>query len=306
MNTKVSRPILTVFTPTYNRAHTLPRTYESLCKQSCKDFIWLIIDDGSTDNTKALVDSWQKADTDFEIKYFFKTNGGMHTAHNAAYRLIDTELNVCIDSDDKMADDAVSKIISFWRDKRCHNVAGIIGLNADFNGNIIGDILPKTRDKLTLDEITKVHKISGDKKLVYRTRIIKSVPEYPEFPGEKLVPLGYKYLLVDQKYPLFILNDILCNVEYQPDGSSNTIIKQYFQSPRGFAEARKAEMVYSQSFKRRIKSSIHFVSSNIILKNWHFLSESPKKFMTFCSIPAGFLLYFYLKYINQKYSEKGI
>ena len=90
---------LTVFTPAYNRAHTLPRTYESLQKQSCKDFVWLIVDDGSKDQTAKLVKEWQQQEKTFEIRYIYKENGGMHTAHNVAYENIDTELNVCIDSD---------------------------------------------------------------------------------------------------------------------------------------------------------------------------------------------------------------
>lgn len=108
---KTADPILTVFTPTYNRAHTLPRTYQSLCRQECKDFVWLVVDDGSTDGTADLVRSWQQEANGLEIRYIYKENGGMHTAHNAAYEVIDTELNVCIDSDDCLADGAVKK---FW------------------------------------------------------------------------------------------------------------------------------------------------------------------------------------------------
>ena len=103
--------ILTIFTPAYNRAHTLLRTYESLCRQSCKAFIWLVVDDGSTDNTAALVQQWQSRDNGFEIQYIYKENGGMHTAHNVAYANIHTELNTCIDSDDMLADGAVEKIL---------------------------------------------------------------------------------------------------------------------------------------------------------------------------------------------------
>ena len=102
---------LTVFTPAYNRAHTLSRTYESLCQQECKDFIWLIVDDGSTDGTGELVKTWQRKNKDFEIRYVYKENGGMHTAHNTAYELMDTELNVCIDSDDCLEQGAVRKIL---------------------------------------------------------------------------------------------------------------------------------------------------------------------------------------------------
>ena len=90
---------LTVFTPSYNRAYTLNKCYESLKRQTSQDFIWLIIDDGSSDNTKELVDKWIKEDK-INIKYIYQKNQGMHGAHNTAYENIDTELNVCIDSDD--------------------------------------------------------------------------------------------------------------------------------------------------------------------------------------------------------------
>ena len=129
---------LTVFTPAYNRAHTLGRCYESMLKQKCKDFKWLIIDDGSTDNTKELVDSWLNKDNGFEIIYKYKKNGGMHTAHNLAYELIDTELNVCIDSDDRLSENAIEKIIDFWNENGSEKYAGIIGLDDDLDGNIIG------------------------------------------------------------------------------------------------------------------------------------------------------------------------
>ena len=94
---------LTVFTPTYNRAYCLGNCYESLVRQTCQDFIWLIIDDGSSDHTKELVEDWKK-ENKIEIKYVWQENTGMHGAHNTAYEIIETELNVCIDSDDYMPD----------------------------------------------------------------------------------------------------------------------------------------------------------------------------------------------------------
>ena len=105
---------LTVFTPTYNRAHTLTRTYESLKNQSCKEFMWLIVDDGSQDNTREMVHGWQVQEKAFKIEYIYKENGGMHTAHNTAYENIHTQLNTCIDSDDCLAEDAVAKLKNKW------------------------------------------------------------------------------------------------------------------------------------------------------------------------------------------------
>ena len=100
---------LTIFTPVYNRAHTIRRTYESLCRQTCKDFEWLVIDDGSTDNTCHLVEGW-KAEGLIPIRYVYQENQGMHGAHNTAYKNINTELNTCIDSDEWSPYDSLDKI----------------------------------------------------------------------------------------------------------------------------------------------------------------------------------------------------
>ena len=144
---------LTIFTPAYNRAHLLPRLYESLCRQSCKDFCWLVIDDGSTDNTRELVQGWI-AEQSLPIRYEYKPNGGMHTAHNLAYRLSDTELNTCIDSDDYMPDDAVEKILRCWSEKGSNDVSGLVGLDATANGKIIGTLFPAGRERMTLTDFT--------------------------------------------------------------------------------------------------------------------------------------------------------
>lgn len=287
-------PTLTVFTPAYNRAHTLPRTYQSLVEQECKDFVWMIIDDGSTDNTSELVKEWIKRNNGFEIRYIYKENGGMHTAHNVAYENIDTELNVCIDSDDAMAKDAVRKILDKWEVVREKGYAGIIGLDADFSNNIIGKGFPSELKETTVIGYYN-NGGSGDKKLVYRTDIINQYPPYPVFEGEKYVALAYKYRLIDQQYKMAVLDEVLCNVEYQSDGSSMNMLKQYLKNPKGFAFWRKICMEYTDSKKRLFMECIHYVSSSIICKNKYFISESPKKCMTFFAIPFGILLTIYIK-----------
>lgn len=280
---------LTVFTPAYNRAHTLSRTYASLLRQDCKDFVWLIVDDGSSDNTAELVQSWQQKDNGFEIRYLYKENGGMHTAHNMAYEVIDTELNVCIDSDDCLADGAVKKILDKWRAVKDLGYAGIIGLDADLEGNLIGKGFPDGLTETTLSGYYAAGG-SGDKKLVYRTDIIKKYPPYPVFEGEKYVALAYKYRLIDQDYKLAVLDEVLCNVEYQADGSSGTMWKQYLKNPKGFAFWRKVCMEYPTSRKRKIIDCIHYCSSSILAGNRHFVRESPQKVLTILCIPFGWAL----------------
>ncbi|WP_304960418.1 glycosyltransferase family 2 protein [Thomasclavelia cocleata] len=283
-------PRITVFTPAYNRSHTLPKTLESLKRQKNKQFKWLIVDDGSTDNTKKLVQQWLKEDYGFEIKYIYKENGGMHTAHNVAYENIDTELNICIDSDDCLAEDAIDKILTFWDSHEHENYAGIIGLDSDLNGKLIGKDLGDLKET-TLSGYYNQGGF-GDKKLVYRTDIINEYPPYPIFEGERYVGLNYKYILIDQNYKLLVLNEVLCNVEYQLDGSTNNMWKQYYNNPKGFAFLRKFYMQYNNSLKRDIMDCIHYVSSSLLANNPNFIKESPKKLLTILCIPFGYLFKF--------------
>ena len=281
--------ILTVFTPTYNRAYTLHKCYESLLRQTCKDFIWMIIDDGSYDNTAELVDKWKQNDNGFEIKYIYKENGGMHTAHNVAYENIDTELNICIDSDDYMPDDAVEKVIKYWNEFGNDNYSGIVALDIYENNEVIGNKLPNQKSIKLCDYYSNGGK--GDKKLIYRTEVINKYPAYPVFEGEKYVSLGYKYLLIDQDYDLLIMNEPVCVVEYMEDGSSRNMYRQYLRNPKGFAFLRKVHMKYDKTLKRKFLTCVHYVSSSFISKNKKFLKESPSKFMTVIAIPLGFALY---------------
>jgi len=294
------KPLITVFTPAYNRAHTLIRTYHSLQNQTCKDFIWLIIDDGSIDNTNEIVKKWILDEKEFQIEYYYKKNGGMHTAHNMAYDLISTDLNVCIDSDDYMPVTAIEDILFFWKKYGNDKVAGIVALDSDMNGNVIGTRLPKGLSVSTTHDLYHRYKVHGDKKFIYRTDIIKSVPPYPEYPGEKLVPLGYKYELVADHYPMLLMDKVVCNVDYQIDGSSNTIYKQYLQSPRGFAADKVVRMTRTNSIAERIKYISHYVAECRIARDKNWLSNSPLKLQTILLYPCGMILEKYIYYINKK------
>lgn len=291
-----NNPTLTIFTPSYNRAHTLGRTYESLKNQKCKDFIWLIIDDGSTDETAKLVESWIRQNNEFEIQYIYKKNGGMHTAHNSAYENIHTEINTCIDSDDALASDAVELIIKKWNQIREKGYAGIIALDADMKtGKIIGRGFPPGLTETTVSGYYEAGG-SGDKKLIYRTDIINSYPPYPVFEGEKYVSLAYKYRLIDQAYKMAVLDEVVCNVEYQQDGSSNTMFSQYLNNPKGFAFWRKVRMQTSISNKRLFIDCVHYISSCVLSHDKNFLKDSPRKLMTILAIPFGFMLSVYIKW----------
>lgn len=284
---------LTIFTPTYNRAYCLDNCYQSLKRQTCKSFIWLIVDDGSTDQTKELVGSWIK-ENNIHIIYHWQNNQGMHGAHNTAYERMDTELNMCIDSDDYVPEDAVEKILTFWKKYGNENVSGLIGLDAANDNRVIGTRLPEKLDRSTLFDLYYEHGVTGDKKLVYRTALTKNYP-YPIFTNEKYVGLAYKYYMLDKDYDMLLMNEVLCSVEYLPDGSSRNMLQQYRKNPRGFAFYRKALMnLPFTSTRFKFRQAIHYVSSSFMNRNWLFLAEAPNKLLTFLAVPFGLLLFLYV------------
>ena len=302
-NTENKNIALTVFTPTYNRAYCLHKCYESLKRQTSKEFQWLIIDDGSTDNTYELVQEWINEECVL-IEYIYQENQGMHGAHNTAYKNCNTELNVCIDSDDYMTDNAVEKINEYWRKYGDNRYSGIISLDITKSGSIIGSRLPDSKRAITLSSFYAKGG-TGDKKLTYRTEVMRKYPDYPIFVGEKYVGLNYKYLLADQDYTMLVMNEPICVVEYMEDGSSMNMVKQYMNNPKGFAFYRKTTMLYAPNFKRKFIECVHYVSSTIISKNKHFLSESPCKLTTFLAVPFGVILYLYIRNVNNSKVFKG-
>lgn len=286
---------ITVFTPTFNRAYCLGQLYESLIEQTNPNFIWMIIDDGSSDTTRELVQSWI-TENKIEIRYIYQENQGMHGAHNTAYQNITTEFNVCIDSDDFMPNNAIELILSHESALNQEHLAGLIGLDAYKNGAVIGTEIPETIKESTVNDLYYKYGVKGDKKVVIKTEVVKQFELYPVYKGEKLVPLGTLYLLIDQKYKWLCTNDVLCIVEYLADGSSNTILKQYKVSPRGFGYFRMVKMKYSTSVVEKIKSAIHLVSSAIFAKDFSLITKAPNFVLVVLSVPLGLLLNLYIRY----------
>ncbi len=287
---------LTVFTPTYNRSHTLCRTYHSLCRQTCKDFEWLIIDDGSTDNTKKIVENWITDDL-IPIKYIYKDNGGLYTGYNVAYQIINSELCVCIDSDDFMPDNAVELILNLWNEHGNDNYAGIIGLDYFLDNTPIGGKFPDGLSEVFLLDLftKKIH--LGDTKQVMRTSLMKSVAPQEGFEGEKNFNPIYMLLQVCDKLPLLVLNENICNVEYQDnDSMSKNIYKQYVDSPRSFAKLRLLEMQLERNtLKNKFRCAIHYVSSCIFARDKMWLKQAPNKLLVILALPLGIILYYYIK-----------
>ena len=182
---------------------------------------------------------------------------------------------------------------AFWNAKGSDIYAGIIALDADFENNVIGKDLGALRETTVSGYYSAGG--AGDKKLIYRTELIKRYPPYPVYKGEKYFSLSYKYLLCDQDYKMLVLNDIVCNVEYQPNGSSSTMLSQYRNNPNGWTDWRKIKMKYSANKKATFKNCIHYVSSAFIAHRKRFIKESPEKALTLLALPFGLALNLYIK-----------
>lgn len=196
----------TVFTPTYNRAHTLHRVYESLLKQTFTDFEWLIVDDGSTDHTTELIASWQAP---FPIRYIYKENGGKHTAFNRGVQEAAGELFLTFDSDDSCTPEALQVFNDVWQGiEDREKFAGVTALCMDESGEVVGDMFTHDVHDATYLEDKYVYKIKGEKWGFQRTDVLKQFP-FPEPEGLKLVSEGYVWARISGEYLTRYVNKCL-------------------------------------------------------------------------------------------------
>lgn len=289
---------LGIITTTFNRAYCINRVYESLLKQKNRDFMWMIIDDGSTDNTKDIIQKYID-ENKIEIKYIYHENCGMTQSRNKAYDNIDTEINTMIDSDDWLADDAVDKIIKFWNINKNDKVSGIIALNEKINGDKSGQKLPENISECTLTDLHEKYKCSGDKKIILRTDLSREHP-YPKFEGEKNFPASYKFRLLDLKYKMLLMDEVVCIVDFNENGATFQRVEQYQKSPRGYAFYRNEMMRISNNNMFIFKQALHYISSSKFANNNDYIKEASKKIHVILVLPFGLLFNFYIKNTKKK------
>lgn len=289
---------LTIITTTYNRAYCIGQVYESLKRQDCKDFCWLVVDDGSTDNTREIIQGFIDEDQ-VEIEYIYQENKGMTGARNTAYNACKTELNTIIDSDDWLADGAVGRIIKFWNENKRDDIAGIIALDVNPAGQVIGDSLPEGLKETTIMEVFGKYKVTGDKKLVYRSEISRLYP-YPEIPGENFFPPSYKFFQIDLTHKLLILNKGICVVDYNDDSMSFDKIAQYRKCPQGFSIYFNLSQKIYKAPKKRLKNGLMYIACSKLGNKKGIIKHSSSPIITIILYPIGYVLYQYLKQTNRK------
>ncbi len=232
-----NRPLFTVFTPTYNRGAVLHRVYESLLDQTLRSFEWIVIDDGSTDDTRERVTRWAR-EAWFPIRYFHQPNAGKHVAFNRAVREARGDLFLVADSDDAFLPRALERFRHHWLaipEEQRERFAGVTALCMDVQGRVVGDCFPVSpldTDNLTL----RYHyRVGGEKWGFHRTDILRRFP-FPEVPGERFVPEGVVWHRIARHYRTRFVNETL-RIYYtdQPDQLTRRPAVEIPCSPRYYA-----------------------------------------------------------------------
>ena len=251
--------MITVFTPTYNRAHLLPRLYESLCRQTFTDFEWVIVDDGSVDNTKGIVNKFLVDSVEFlGIRYFYQENGGKHRAINRGVKEARGELFFIADSDDSLPPDALEQVARVYETVRGdESFGGVCGYMAHHDGTVIGhgndaEIL----DTNSIDLRNKYH-VQGDMMEVFRTEVMREFP-FPEIPNERFVPEMLVWNRIATKYKLRVFHKVIYYRDYLDGGLTDKIVRIRMQSPVA-SMMTYAEMTrYDIPLIQKVKAAVNF------------------------------------------------
>ena len=293
---------LTVLTPTYNRADTLKKCYTSLISQTNKNFEWLIVDDGSTDNTEQLIKEFAKNDL-ISINYIRKPNGGKHTAVNNATKLINSLLTIILDSDDYLAVDAIEQIYTHYEIyKDINNICGFTFLKNYPNGEFMGTAFPHEGVYNFIDyRVNGI--VKGEYCDVFFTKYLKQYP-FSEFKNEKYIGESTVWIKMAEKYEMVAINKSIYIAEYLETGLTKNGRELRIASPLGGMEYSQICMSKRCSVRRRLKSGILYncygiiVGMNII----SIVKSNNHQILTLLTYPFGLSLY---KIWRIKYKKRG-
>ena len=256
----MKHPFITILTPTYNRASLLPRLFDSLLRQTNKDFEWIVVDDGSTDDTREVVANLkEKCDGAFPMGYVYKANGGKHMAINIGAERARGELLFIADSDDLLTDDALETVANSWHDiSDDKSFAGIAGLDIAMDTReVIGSGLPQEHIDCNAIDIRYRHHVTGDMKEVFRTEVLREFP-FPEFAGERFCPEQLVWFRMARRYRLRYINKPIYIADYQPDGITAGITRARMRNPSAsmltYAELTECPV----PFLVKVKAAINF------------------------------------------------
>lgn len=289
-------PLITVFTATYNRGYILHQLYNSLCNQTVKNFEWLIIDDGSRDNTYDLVNDWRTKDNEFLINYYKKVNGGKPRAINYGLSLAKGKYFFMIDSDDFLENDAIEKLYEWI--KEIDNDPTFIGVGAARgfpDKSYIKGIAPLTNDLGYVDATNlerKKYNLDADMCEAYKIDLFKKFP-MPEWPNEKFAPEEIALNEIAMAgYKIRWHKDIIYICDYLDDGLTKGHWGLLKNNPMGYSMLYNHKLKYSNGFKEKIHNSTQMIALAFIGKNPQYVLKTNNILSTIVALPLGVVLYF--------------
>lgn len=260
---------LSIITPTYNRAYILSECYFSLLRQTCMDFEWIVVDDGSTDNTEELVNSFI-AEGKLALRYVKQENGGKHRAHNTAAEYAQGEMLLCLDSDDRLTEDAVAFARTYWQENKSENTTGILAKRGSITDRTaICGTWKEGLKSATMFDLNNRYGFYGDTALFFRTEILKK-EKFTCFEGEKFIPETDLYCEIDNYGEMLLVDKVLYLTEYLPDGLTAKYHTLLQKNPNGTAHTYYKQMCMSKSLTQKLK---YAVLTNI----YRFLSKDTKE-----------------------------
>lgn len=279
--------ILTIFTPTYNRGSLLRQLYRSLINQTNKEFVWLIIDDGSKDDTEEIVKLFN-SENKIKIIYKKQENGGKHRAFNQAIKICNTEIFMCVDSDDYLLNNAVEIIINRYNEiKSDDNISGFAGLCVDKKGEIIGGYPSNGLISDTLN-IRDIYNLPGEPE-IYKMKYLKNY-KFEEFKGEKFITEAVLFDKLTYKYKLKYYNDKLMVKEYLEGGLTDNQLKIRIDSIKGTIYYYNQRCGLSTNFKGKIRAVINYIRFSIHDSRYFNIFKGKNKILKIITIPISILL----------------
>lgn len=268
--------MITVFTPTYNRAYMIDKLYDSLCLQTCKDFEWIVVDDGSVDNTEELIQNFIQ-ENKIHIVYYKQKNQGKHIAINKGVEMAHGELFFIVDSDDILPRDSLEIIIQKYQSiKDDETIAGLAGRKGYISGGYIGTNKIYEDIIMTSIDFRFKKKIAGDMAEVYKTKVIRQYP-FPQFEGERFCSEALVWKRIDQQYKMLWFSDIVYKAEYIPDGLTANSFKVRKNSPKASCLYYAEEAQYDTPAYQKIKSVANYWRFSIYddISFWEKLQKVP-------------------------------
>ncbi|MDI9205535.1 glycosyltransferase family A protein [Ligilactobacillus saerimneri] len=291
---------LTIITPTYNRVRTLERCYQSLCAQTNKDFVWMIVDDGSTDDTQAWVQT-KVATGDLTIQYFYKSNGGKGTALNLALDHLTTPYAVCLDSDDIFFPHAVEQALDLLATiVTDSDYCGVIALKSWLDGKVTGDKkLPAQVTAVTAADIFLKYCPRAEVTCFYKTQYLQK-QRFPIFPGETMISPAWMQYTVSQTRRFKVCHGQVCGCEYQADGTTNNIRRIIMQNPYSYVAVKRFSFNLSSTWSQRIKHGLCFTYGCLLAQDRSLLQTSQHTLLVYILLPVAKALYW-----SRTRKEKG-